>query len=161
MSNDAECTSTVLFTVIRIVALIYVWKVWLPAGGQGNGRCCSRTLLCCKLIDSLFHAENEEVRRKRQGHCSIECEGCRLSCPFSSKNLKGPCVHDMSEVLRCVRTCRRQTNQRTPLYSVSLKFLPPPGVLCRSITLTLFHSARNTDVIPINIRNNIFVFISH
>jgi hypothetical protein len=137
MSNDAECTSTVLFTVTRTVALIYVWKVWLPAGGLGNGRCCSRTLLCCKLNDSLFHPENEGVRRKRQGHCSIECESYRVSCPFFIEEFQRAlcaCHH----ILRCVRTCRRQTNRRTPLYSISLKFPPPPCALCRSITMIFF-----------------------
>jgi len=108
--NDAECTSIEFFTVIRTVALINVWKAWLPAGGQGNGRCCTRTLFCCKFIDNQFHPENEELRRKRHGHCSIECEIYRLTCPFSSKSLKGPYVHDMSPYSKVCKDMQK-TNQ--------------------------------------------------
>ena len=47
-------------------------------------------------MDILFHPENEELRRKRHGHSSIECESYRVSCSFSSKSLKGPYMHGMS-----------------------------------------------------------------
>lgn len=82
--------------MMRNVLRPYFLQLPSLMSGKGNELCCSRTALCCKLIDNLFHPEKEEVRKKRQGHCSIECDSYRVSCPFSSKRLKGCYVHDMS-----------------------------------------------------------------